>query len=255
MGTLGHKIIGNGEKKVLFLHELMGDCRNYASIIPYLDTENFTYYFVDLRGYGLSRSIEGSYTLDEASHDIKEFITHFHLKEVTLVAHSMSTMIAQKIALMCRDIHALILITPIPASGVKVSPIQKQALLKQASEDKNFIEEIVKSSSKRYNQGWIEYRIQMGYSSSHTQARVGYMNMYMSTNFLEEAKNISIPIFVLVGKHDFPVFALDSIQTLFSQTFKNFTIVESLEAGHYPMIETPVFFASLIEKWANSLHK
>ena len=59
MEILGHKIIGTGNKTIIALHELMGDQRNYDFILPYLDIQNFTYIFVDHRGYGLSKTIQG----------------------------------------------------------------------------------------------------------------------------------------------------------------------------------------------------
>lgn len=251
MVELGHKIIGSGEKKVLFLHELMGDHKNYDPILPYLDTQNFTYIFADVRGYGLSKDIKGDYSIEEASNDIKNLITSLNLNEIYLVAHSMSTMIAQKVALIDTRIKSLILTTPIPASGVKAPEIQKQALLKQMKENKSLIEDIVNSSSKRYNQTWRNKRIKMAYEASTIEARVGYMNMYMTTDFLEEAKNIDIPIRVIVGKHDFPVFGLNSVKKVFETTFKDFKIVECQEAGHYPMIECPIYFATKIEEFCS----
>lgn len=251
MIELCHKIIGSGEKKVLFLHELMGDHKNYDPILPYLDTQNFTYIFVDHRGYGLSKNIQGQYTLEESSNDVKNLITHLNLDEVYLVAHSMSTMIAQKVALIDKRIKTLILTTPIPASGVKAPEIQKQALLKQMKENKSLIEDIVNSSSKRYNQTWRDKRIKMAYEASSVEARVGYMNMYMANDFLQEAKNINIPVRVIVGKNDFPVFAFKSVKKVFENTFNDFKIVECQEAGHYPMIECPIYFATKIEEFCN----
>ena len=251
MQELGHKIVGTGKKKVLFIHELMGDHRNYEPIIPFLDKENFTYIFIDHRGYGLSKDIKGEYTCQEASNDIKNLITILGLDEVYLVAHSMSTMIAQMVALIDIKVKKLILNTPIPASGVKVSKLQKQSLLKQAKEDKNFIEEVVYSSSKRYNQTWANYRIDIGYSSSIVDARVGYMSMYLNTNFQKEAEeNINIPIKIIIGKLDFPVFGKNQVTRNFSN-YKDVEIVECQEAGHYPMIECPAFFASKLEQFCS----
>jgi pimeloyl-ACP methyl ester carboxylesterase len=251
MKILNHKTLGSGDKKVLFLHELMGDCRNYEPCLPYLDTTNFTYYFIDLRGYGLSKDIIGEYTCEEAANDIKNLITHLSLDEVYLVAHSMSTMIAQKIALIDKRIKKLILITPISAAGIKMEQKAKEKMLDELKQNDGKIEEIVESASKRYNQTWKEYRIDMAYTSSTLDARVGYMSMYLNTDFLEEAEeNINIPIKILVGKHDFPVFAKANIQKIFS-TYKDIHIEECQECGHYPMIETPVYFATQIEKFIN----
>lgn len=249
MALLGYNKLGEGEKKVFFLHELMGDHRNYDPILPYLNQKDFTYYFCDHRGYGLSRELSGEYSANEAANDISELITHLGFSEVYIVAHSMSTMIAQKLALLDSRVKMLILTTPISASGVKMGELQKKSLLDEMKKNESAVEKIVFESSKRYNDSWRAYRVDMGYSSSTVEARVGYMNMYLSTDFLSEAEqNINIPIKIIVGLHDFKVFG----KSITEKNYKNYQdveIIECKEAGHYPMIECPVYFASRLEEF------
>lgn len=247
MITLGHKTIGTGNKTIIVLHELMGDHKNYDAILPYINTTNFTYIFVDHRGYGLSKDITGKYTCEEAANDIKNLITKVNIKELNLLAHSMSTMIAQKVALIDDRIKQLILITPLSAQGIKMKPKAQEALILAMKENKGKIEEIVEAASKRYGQTWIDYRVEMAYNSSTVDARVGYMTMYLTTDFIEEIKNIKVPIKIMTGKHDFPVFNRINVRKLFEPYYNDFEIVECMEAGHYPMIECPVYFTSTIE--------
>lgn len=249
MITLAYKKVGSGNKTIFFLHELMGDCKNYEAILPYLNTKDFTYYFIDLRGYGLSKELKGNYTCDEASNDIKNLITKLNLKEVNLLAHSMSTMIAQKVALIDNRIKQLILITPISAAGIKMKAQAQAKLIEKMKDNKELIEQVVQSASKRYNQAWKNYRIKMGYTSSTLEARTGYMNMYLTTDFINEVKNIDIPIKIMLGYHDLPAFNKSSIKKQFEKYYNDFEIIECMEAGHYPMIECPVYFASEIEKF------
>jgi len=250
MDILGHKIIGTGDKTIIVLHELMGDHRNYEQTIPYLDIDNFTYIFVDHRGYGLSKEIKGEYSCDEAAYDIKDLISHLKLDEVILLAHSMSTMIAQKIALIEEKIKKLILITPIPASGVKMAPSAKERLINDMSENKNKLEEIIEGASKRYNQKWRDYRAEIAYSSSTLEARIGYMKMYLDTDFAHELSHLNIPVRIIVGRHDLPVFVKSHVEKMFASHFDDLEIIECQEAGHYPMIECPIYFATEIEKFS-----
>jgi len=249
MVTLGHKIIGNGVKKILFLHELMGNYKNYEPIFPYLNTDNFTFIFVDLRGYGLSKEIEGEYSCEEASNDVKNLISHLNINELVIVAHSMSTMIAQKIALIDERVSKLVLITPIPASGVKLPEIAENSLLKAMQKNESKIEEIVYSASKRHNEIWAQNRIKMAYEASTVEARVGYMKMYMHTDFSDEVNTIKIPIKIIVGKYDFPIFGLKLVTKLFTHYYDDVEVCECQEAGHYPMLECPVYFSSKIEEF------
>ncbi len=248
MVILGHKIIGTGNKYILVLHELMGNHKNFDPILPYIDTSNFTYIFVDLRGYGLSKDIIGDYTCIEAANDIKNLITNLKLTNINLLAHSMSTMIAQKVALIDERIKQLILITPISAAGIKMKQEAQNELILKMKENKNKIEEIVESASKRYNKVWFDYRVKMAYEASILEARVGYMIMYLTNDFIYEVKNIKIPIKIMTGKYDLPVFSKSNIKKLFEPYYNNFEIIECQEAGHYPMIECPVYFVNEIEK-------
>lgn len=249
MTILGHKTIGIGNIYILVLHELMGDHRNFDPILPYIDTANFTYIFVDNRGYGLSKDLIGEYSCEEAANDVKNLITKLKLSEINLLAHSMSTMIAQKVALIDDRIKQLILITPISAAGIKMKPQAQDELINSMRENKNKIEEIVEAASKRYGKTWINYRIKMAYEASTLEARVGYMTMYLTTDFIKEAKDIRIPIKIMTGKHDFAVFNKLHIKKLFEPYYNDFEIIECQEAGHYPMIECPVYFATEIENF------
>lgn len=249
MTILGHKIVGSGKKYILVLHELMGDHTNFDPILPYIDTTNFTYIFVDHRGYGLSKEILGEYSCEEAANDVKNLITKLNLKEVNLLAHSMSTMIAQKVALIDDRIKQLILITPISAAGIKMKPEAQAKLIENMNKNENLIEQIVETASKRYNQTWKNYRIKMAHEASIVEARVGYMTMYLTSDFINEVKNITIPIKIMVGHHDLPAFHKNNIKKIFEPYYNDFEIIECMEAGHYPMIECPVYFATEIEKF------
>ena len=252
MTLLGYKTIGTGEQTLLILHELMGDHRNYDSILPYLSPKKFTYIFTDLRGYGLSKHIVGTYTCEEAANDVKNLISHLNIQKIHLIAHSMSTMIAQKIAIIDKEhIQSLVLVTPLPASGIKMTQKAQDVLLKKMQENKNKIEEIVVSASKRYNQAWIDARVKMAYDASKLEARVGYMKMYLTTDFSAEIQNLTQPINIIVRKHDFPVFSRSHVEKVFSTSYDNINIVECQEAGHYPMIECPIYFATKLEEFCS----
>ncbi len=253
MTILNYNKIGNGEISIIVLHELMGSCENYKAIIPYLDTAKYTYYFTDLRGYGLSKKFHGEFSSKEAASDIKNLINYLNLDSVHILAHSMSTMIAQKLALIDTRIKQLILITPISASGVIMKEKAKNELISDMQKNENKIEQIVEAASKRYTKAWKDYRISMAYNSSTLEARVGYMKMYLEEDFRDEVSKIQIPINIIVGKYDFPVFSKNNVKKIFEIDYKNVNILECQEAGHYPMIECPVYFATKVEQFISKV--
>ena len=78
-----------------------------------------------------------------------------------------------------------------------------------------------------------------------------YCKVYLNENFLSTSNtqiSLNIPIKIITGSYDFPVFSSAEVKKYFEQ-FDDVEIVEFKEAGHYPMIESPVLFASKIESW------
>jgi pimeloyl-ACP methyl ester carboxylesterase len=253
MIILRHTIIGNGKKHIVLLHDLLSDKRNYKSIHEYINIEEYTYIFVDLRGYGSSKDIEGNYTCDEASNDVINLIKHLNLKSVCLLGHSMSTLIAQKIAMDAPTlINNLILITPIGPQGIKIPLKSQNKLLDDLAKNEGNIEQIVNNSSKRYNQRWRDNRIKDAYDSSLLHARVGYMHMYLTSDISNTVKNIQCPINIIVGKHDLQIFSYRTVDRIMTNYYANFEIHECDQAGHYPMLECPVYFVSKLEAFCSS---
>ena len=251
MEILAYNKIGNGVINIIFLHELMGDSSNYKACLNYFDENLFSCFMVDLRGYGESKNILGKYNLEEAKNDIINLVSFLKLENYILVAHSMSTMIAQHIASVDKRMEKIILITPISYLGVKSTLKAKENLLSQMKKNSGKIEEIVEQSSKRYNLIWKKYRVNLAYNCSLLEARISYMDMYLNIDFESIGNNklkINIPIKIITGKHDFSVFSKIEVSKYF-QEFNDVEILEFEEAGHYPMIECPVYFASKIESW------
>lgn len=253
MTQLKYKKIGSGSNIVLIMHEWMGDCTNYDATIPYLNIEDFTYYFIDFRGYGLSKSIEGNFDLEEMTNDVKTLIQDENLVEVNLVGHSMSSLVVQKLSLDLKDkIKIQVLVTPIPPTGIKMKEEAKQKLLDNVKNERGVVDQVVEGASKRYNSVWKDYRKDVGNNCSTTKAKLGYMNMYLSNDFSSEIKGLETPTRVIVGKYDLPAFHKNSVQKELIKYYPNFEIIECQEAGHYPMIECPVYFANKLEQFLTS---
>ncbi len=250
MAELNYKKIGNGSQTLIIMHEWMGDHTNYDATVPYLDTEKYTFIFVDFRGYGLSKDIEGKFDLFEACNDIKNLILKLRLTKFHLLGHSMSSLIAQRIALDLQEqVKTLILVTPIPPSGIKMTPSAKEKLLTNVKEENGVIEQVVEGASKRYNKIWKDYRKELAHNCSTLEAKLGYMNMYLSNDFSEEIEGLETKVRIIVGKYDLPAFHKNTVQKQFVKYYPNLELVECMEAGHYPMIECPVFFANQLEKF------
>ena len=249
MTILGHKIVGSGKEPIVMMHEWLGDHSNYNPTLPYLNQKDFKWIFVDLRGYGLSKNIAGNYTCREAADDLKNLIQHLGFNSVHLVGHSMSAMVAQRIvADTPRLVKNLVLVTPVPASGISLTVEEQKILKKSLTDDSITIAAINARTGNRYNSTWLNVKLLLARKASTIEARSAYLDMFLHTNFSKDVAGIKVPVRIIVGEYDIPVFKYDHIKRIFSQWFPNTTIKKCREAGHYPMLECPIFFASMIEQ-------
>src|SRR5262245_24001961 len=120
---LSHALHGRGPSRVLVLHDWLGDRRNWDPLLPYLDAERFTYAFVDLRGYGGSRALTGSYTATEAASDALAVATSLGWWRFAAVGHSMSGLIVQELAASApARVEKLVAVTPVGPAGLAMPP-------------------------------------------------------------------------------------------------------------------------------------
>jgi pimeloyl-ACP methyl ester carboxylesterase len=251
---IAHKQIGSGKEKVLVMHNWMGDSTSYDSTLPYLNTDEYTYVFIDLRGYGRSKEMQGTYSVEEASADAIKLIDSLAWGKFHLIGHSMSGMIVQKIAVdNPARVKSVIAITPVPACG---SPVPKEMMdfLESAAlnSDEAAMQCINTLTSNRYTMTFAKNMVRDLRQWSTSEARLGYLNMFSHTDFSESVKGLRTPLLVLFGEYDF-----DGSEVFMRNTFLKWYPNVHLEcckaSGHYPMIETPVALVASIEKFL-SMH-
>jgi 3-oxoadipate enol-lactonase len=229
------------------MHEWLGDCSNYDALIPYLDTAAFRFCFVDFRGYGKSIQQVGSYSLDEVCQDVLSLVDFLQVTRFHLVGHSMSALVAQRLALLTSArVKALLAITPVFAAGFPADQSTKELLLAVATEDNAALEAIAARTGYRHTKPWLEFKLHKSRQRSTIQARIGYMNMFTNTDFHLEAYGLTTPMLVLYGEHDIPIYREDSLRRTFGTSYPNVRFEMSANSGHYPMLETPVFVASRV---------
>lgn len=250
MEIIAHKQMGSGAEKVLVLHHWMGDLTSYDFMLPYLNTERFTYVFADLRGYGGSKEMRGAYTVEEASSDAIQLINYLGWNQFHLVGHSMSGMIVQKIAVdNPTRVKSIVAITPVPACGSPVPQEMMDFFCSAASNNDQAAQECVNIlTSNRYTPAFAKKMVQDNRQASTSEARLGYMHMFMHTDFSESVKGLKTPILVLIGEHDFEG-SEAFMQNTFMQWYPNAQLEWCKASGHYPMIEVPVALVTTIEKF------
>jgi pimeloyl-ACP methyl ester carboxylesterase len=236
------------------MHDWLGDHMNYDLTLPFWDYANYTWIFVDLRGYGLSKHISGDFTCGEATLDVVHLAEHLGFDGFHVVGHSMSSMVAQSIAACVPNrVMSVIAVTPIPASGVSLLPEVEGVMKIIATDCFSLFEKDHAGVHGTYKDPWLESRLRFSSCSSSSKAMAGYLKMFTGTDFSAEAAGLSVPVRVIVGEHDIPVFQRQAVHDAFNKLYPDFQIVECQESGHYPMIQYPALFVSKVEKFLRDL--
>lgn len=239
---------GSGPEKVLVLHDWLGDRSNYDPIRPYLDIDQFTYVFADLRGYGGSKDLVGVFTLDEAAKDALAVADNLGWQTFHIIGHSMTGMVVQRIAAYApARIKSVVATTPVSAAGMQVDEKTFRFFKAVVTERKAASQAIGLLTGNRLSPSWTAFKVDRAMSTSTAEARLAYLEMFDKEDFSSDVQDLAVPILALLGENDLPPFQRDAITASFGAWYPNLSIVVAPNAGHYPMQETPAFYATTIE--------
>ncbi len=126
---------------------------------------------------------------------------------------------------------------------------EKEKLISAISDDNAAKAMIATRTSGRYDEAWLDRKLAMVRSASFPDAMHGYLNMFTETDFSEQVRGIFTPVLAVVGLHDIPFYREASVAENFGHNYPRFEMAISREAGHYPMLETPVLLASYIQQF------
>ena len=93
-----HHYISKGEgPPIVFVHGLGGSVHFWYGVIENLSAHHHCV-ALDLRGHGRSDSTKGQFSIDTWAQDVEALISALELPPVTLVGHSLGTLVAQQLA-------------------------------------------------------------------------------------------------------------------------------------------------------------
>lgn len=247
MSTLGHVVHGSGPRRVIVLHDWMGDHRNYDPALPYLDRSAFTYAFADLRGYGLSRDLAGRHDASEAAADVLALAAALGWDRFALVGHSMSTMVAHELAAIAPDrVDALVLVTPVSPRGMG-APDAVIAMLEAAATDPVARRRTLAAMwGDRLAPGWLEFKLARWAESALPAASAAYVRMFSASSITTPAADV--PVLALLGAHDADHFQEPAIRAALA-AYPRLSLATCADAGHYPMQESPPLFVTTLERF------
>ena len=249
--TLGYEIVGHGPEHVIVMHDWFGDRSTWDPLRPYLTTRLFTYAFVDLRGYGQSRGIEGQYSLEEASTDVLALVQHLRWKRFAVVGHSMSSLVMQRLLQLAPErITRAIGVTPVPPTSLRIDDAMLAMTKKLAlAWDDERLHALRDFWGTRLSDAWIELKAKRWGECAERKAVAAYVDMYGRTDISGGARRVTTPMLLVAAEQDAPPFRKAELERTMLPYYPHAEIVTLLESGHYPMQEQPPLMATCMERF------
>lgn len=245
--TNSFRIVGGGPQKVIVLHGWFGDHGIWSPVFALLARDRFTYAFMDDRGYGASSNLEGRYTIEEVAQDALDVADYLGWARFSVVGHSMGGMAAQRLALdASARVEAVVGVTPVPASGVRLPPDIRTVFDAAADQDQAALAVIEGSMGHRHSAALARHILKLQRRTATREAFRGYLRSFADSDFSNEAAALRCPLLVIAGEHDKGI-TKEMLSTEFPRLYSQAKVVEVAGAGHYPMLETPPHLVTVIE--------
>ncbi|ODA00439.1 alpha/beta hydrolase [Achromobacter xylosoxidans] len=247
MANTFHRV-GHGPHPVIVLHGWFGDARAFEPIEPWLSGADFSYVFMDYRGYGGMREAAGEHSIDEIAADALALADALGFERFSLVGHSMGGMAIERVAALAPErVRALVAVAPVPCGGVAMAPATR-ALFDGAAADLAARRAIIdRSTGGRLPAAWVAWKADYSAAHSSAAAFAAYLPAWVGTDFSDRIDGRH-PVLALVGEHD-PVFTPALMAATYARRYPRTTIEVLANAGHYPMNETPLALAAAIERF------
>jgi esterase len=253
--TLEYNIVGSGPIKVVWAHSWLAGQAAYALMLPFLDTEQFTWAFPDFRGYGRSQEIAGDFSASEMGRDLLGVADALDWGQFHLVGHSMGGQAAQWVSgqAAARDrLASLVLLCAVPSRGFPLDA-ETSSLFEAATESLEARATVISGvTAGRLGAGFVRHVNEWSRATTGPGTLRAYLKTWTQDDVSAEVQGYEGPVLVLTGRYD-PVLPAAVAE---EQIVPQYTAVRSIVldgTAHLPPMETPAHTVTVITEHCLSL--
>ena len=242
-----HHRVGTGPRGVIALHGWLGDRHAFAAMEDALSHTDFSYVFMDCRGYGDLMKDDGPFTMEQVAADALDLADALGWDTFSLLGHSMGGKAIQRVLTRAPErVDKLVAVTPVPASGVPFDDAGRALFEGAVDKAENRYAIIDFTTGNRLTPSWIHRKVDYSLAHCERAAFSAYFRSWSGDDFSSEVRGRPHPVHVIVGAHD-PALGASVMQDTFLAWYPHATMETLANAGHYPMDETPVALVTAIE--------
>jgi pimeloyl-ACP methyl ester carboxylesterase len=246
---IGYVVHGRGPARAIVLHGWFGDRRVFEPMLDALDADRFSLAFLDYRGYGGSRDMQGPYTIDTIAADAEKLASHLGWGKFAIVGHSMGGKAALRVTVNIPErVSRILALTPVWAGPAPFDEATVE-LFRAAARDVAVRQAIINNSTgARLPSAWVRSLANKSMEDSSVEAFAAYFESWALSDFAAQAGELPHETLVVVGAEDGGVTEEAADQTWIANLRGARKLVLP-SCGHYPMLETPINLAAIFESF------
>lgn len=192
--VLPYELHGDGPHKVIAVHGWFADRAAYAPIVADLDRTSFQYALVDLRGYGEAKQTPGAYTTAEGAADVLDLADRLGWERFSLIGHSMGGTVAQRVvATAQRRVRRVVGVSPVPASGLPMTPEQRELFVTADTSPANRRAIIDVTTGGVRPAAWLDRMVERSFACSDTKAFRAWLDSWTGDDFHADLDPVRSP--------------------------------------------------------------
>jgi 3-oxoadipate enol-lactonase len=248
---IGYDKVGSGPFGVMVLNDWMCDTSTWDGARAYLDEGGFTWAFTDLRGYGRSMDLRGTFTVAEAAADVVSLADALGWRRFAIVGHSMSCLVALHLAQHLPDrIDRAVVLTPPPPSGFGADDATLDSMRAVARGDDSKRISILKTMwGDRLSERWIQFKAARWRACADPEAVAGYVAMFARDGLPNPTARIAVPLLAVTGEQDAEIMRREAVTKLLAPLCERLVVTPLTDCGHYPMQEAPPLLVTILERF------
>ena len=243
---IAYEQVGEGEKTLIFVHGWSCDGRYWKNQKSQF-AKDYQVITVDLAGHGHSSLERSDYSVLSFAKDIKAVIEKEDIQEAILIGHSMGGgVIAEAARLMPDKVVGIIgvdtfqnVAEPVPQSVIDEMTRPFETDFSEAAQD--FVLTMFPDGSNPTLVNWVKEDMSSAPKEIALSAFRHYLGQFVSGEAAQVFEDVSVPV-VSINARLWPTSLEENRKYI-----KDYKLLYIEESGHFPMLERPEAFNSLLE--------